>query len=365
MNLLIVVSDLTSKGGVVRSIVNMANAISSKENYEITLLSVFKPYNNEIFYVPYENIKTKYLNLDLNFKGNRIQKQLYFYKNLRNVARNYDCIISTNAHFNIYFAIMKKFKLKAKVLGSEHGSYNHLSKGWRILTKLTYRYLDTLILLTGKELKEYKKFAKNIAIIYNINNITKIGLEDIKSHEEKRILMVGRIDENKNYQDMIRAFSTLSKKYQDWHLDIVGDGEKNDMEKLQILIGELKLKDRVHLLGAYRNIEQFYKRAAIFVMTSKSEGLPMVLIEAISYGIPCVSYDIKTGPSDIIEDSKNGFLINYNEKRIENLQKKIEILMNDEALRKSMSNYAYKTSSKFDEEKIIPQWLEIIGENND
>ncbi|MCH4597593.1 glycosyltransferase, partial [Achromobacter xylosoxidans] len=125
-------------------------------------------------------------------------------------------------------------------------------------------------------------------------------------YDKKRFLAVGRLVEEKNFADMISAWKIVEKKVDDWDLIIVGKGE---LEKdLRQQIKDLNLQ-RVTIAGHSDHVEEYYKSASCYVLSSVYEGFPMVILEAQSYGLPVISYDCKTGPRDLVLHNFNGMLV--------------------------------------------------------
>ena len=108
-----------------------------------------------------------------------------------------------------------------------------------------------------------------------------------------------------------------------------------------------------------KDIEKYYREAAIFVLSSRNEGFAMVLLEAMCFSLPSVSYSCKTGPKEVISDGENGFLVEPGD--TEGFAEKMELLMNDEALRKRMGTQAAKTVMRFHKESILDQWETLLG----
>ena len=218
MKIAIALSDIKSTGGVARVVTNIANSLVKVPGYDVEIISCFKSIRENVSYNIDDNIKIRYVNLDMNVKKNKLMKQIYFLKEIRSILKysNSDVLISTNAHLNIY-SIIATLGLKTKVLGSEHGAYNHLSIGWRILTQVFYRYLDKLILLTSKEKHKYKLKENKIAIIPNmIDNSNK----KLSSLNNNNIVMVNRIDDNKNIFVELEVFSKVLKNNNNYKLNI-------------------------------------------------------------------------------------------------------------------------------------------------
>lgn len=135
-------------------------------------------------------------------------------------------------------------------------------------------------------------------------------------------------------------------------------GEGMDRRKLERKAKEAGLR-RLQFVGNVKDIEKYYREAAIFVLSSRNEGFAMVLLEAMCFSLPSVSYSCKTGPKEVISDGENGFLVEPGD--TEGFAEKMELLMNDEALRKRMGAQAAKTVMRFHKESILDQWETLLG----
>ena len=157
---------------------------------------------------------------------------------------------------------------------------------------------------------------------------------------------------------LLDVAKNVLQKNAEWNWDIYGDGE--DKKILEDRIVELGLTDRVTLKGNSSNMYSLYDDYAIMVMTSRYEGFPMVLIEAASRGLPLVSFDIHTGPNEIIVNEVNGYLINKGD--VVAMSEKISLLIQDCALRRAFSQEAIKSVERFREQQVIDRWIELIKE---
>ena len=177
--------------------------------------------------------------------------------------------------------------------------------------------------------------------------------------ESKNIVAVGRLSKEKGFDDLLKIFKSVNSSYPDWKLNIVGDGDMKD--SLLSLAKELKLGDKVIFHG-YQNkgyINNLLLDSSIYVMTSLTESFGLVLIEAMSYKIPCISYTSAQGANEIIDDGINGFLIkNRDEKEMIN---KIKLLIEDEKLRKKLGNKAKEKAKEYSGENILEKWSKLIN----
>ena len=138
----------------------------------------------------------------------------------------------------------------------------------------------------------------------------------------------------KQFDLLIKAFLKLKEKHLDWDLVILGNGEERD--NLNHMTRNFGITDRVHFPGSVGNISEWYERADLFVLSSIVEGFPNVLLEALTYGLPCISFDCNTGPRDIIQDGFNGILVDPNEKEL-GLSNAIDKIIVNQELRLNLS----------------------------
>lgn len=174
----------------------------------------------------------------------------------------------------------------------------------------------------------------------------------------KRVIAIGRLDYQKSFDRLIQAWKIVCDNSREWELDIYGQGEWKDM--LQGMIDQYGIADRCHLRGTTNDISHEYANSSMLVMSSHYEGLPMVMIEAMSSGLPCVSFDFKCGPRDIIDDGVNGLLVKDGD--IEGLAEAMLKLINDDELRSSMSVEARKVIGKYNEESVMEKWIKLYSE---
>jgi len=273
-------------------------------------------------------------------------------KKLENIFQkeNPDIIISFTTSVNVLSIISAKLS-KHKIIISERINYEFLSSQvWRLLRIATYRFSDALVVQSQYDKDKYS-FHKKSKVILNPLKIKQIE----QNKREKIILAVGRLDPQKGFDRLIKSFSLLQT---DWQLVVAGEGEER--ENLQSLIEELNLQEKVFLIGRKKDIENYYAKASIFTLSSRMEGFPNVLAEAMAYGCAVVAFDCLTGPRDIIEDNKNGFLVKDGD--IKMFAKKIDILINDKNIRENFSKEAVKITKVLGENKIVKEWEELIKE---
>jgi glycosyltransferase involved in cell wall biosynthesis len=207
----------------------------------------------------------------------------------------------------------------------------------------------------AKEIALANKRNANIRVIGNPIRNVKPGLPEEK---ENIVLTVGRLIRTKHLDQLIRLFVRIDQP--GWKLVIVGgDAQKqNLMVELQQLVRELDAADRVILAGNQMDVDSYYRRARIFAFTSSSEGFPNVVGEAMSAGLPVVSFDCVAGPSEMIKDGENGFLVPVF--AYTTFEEKLRLLMDDPELQKKLGGNARQSIAKFSVESIGQQFYSFI-----
>lgn len=356
MKLCFVVADITFKGGIERVTVNLANELI-KEN-DITIVSYFKT-NEKINYKLDNRIKVEYItnkkydgepgSIKRLFKFLRLE---YFVVNYFK-TKEYDYIIAQG--MPVAFLMFFLNFTKKKIIVCEHVHHNYYGSFIKNIRKILYRYYFKIVVLTEKDKSCFNKYLKNVECVPNfIPYISK----EISTLNNKTLISVGRLEEQKGYDILIDICSKFLYKYPEWKLKIFGEGNlKNKLEK-QIL--DNKLEKQVLLMGTTNKIEEEYLKSDIYIMSSRYEGFPMVLLEAGNYGLPVISFDCPSGPSDVIEDGVNGFLIKNFDKN--EIQTRIEELIKNEELKNKMGKNIKKKVEKFYKSEVLRKWNRILGE---
>lgn len=175
---------------------------------------------------------------------------------------------------------------------------------------------------------------------------------------EKIVLSVGRLIGTKHHAELIELFADINKP--DWKLVIVGGDalKQNNSRKLQRLISDLSVEDRVTLTGTIKEVGDWYQRSSIFAFASSSEGFPNVVGEALSHGLPVVAFDCVAGPRDMVSNGVNGYLVDT--MNFEKFQIKLCHLMEDEKLRAQMAEQAPASVYQFDQEIIGERYYQAL-----
>ncbi len=374
MKLLYCIPMIYNSGGMERVLSNKLNWLVENTDIEIVVVTTDNVGKEPFYSFPK---RVKYIHLDLNFAKhvnyNLIKKTIAHLRLMRKYkimlsdiikSESPDICISMGGKEvsflgNLKYCSKSILEMHFTISAREMLHSNILSVLNKIRTKQLIRdakKFDTIVVLSEYELKEWGKHTKNVVKIANHTTLT--SNESIENLHGNTAISVGRLEDEKDFFSMIDCWSSVIKTNPDWHLRIYGDGSL--MNSLQQHIDKLHISSNVHLMGALKEIEKAYSSASVFVMTSKHEGLPMVLIEASTFRIPLVSYDCPYGPREIIENGKNGFLIEPNNKQ--SMINSLNLLIENVSLRKEMGEMAYQNAMKYTPDYIMPQWVKLFNE---
>lgn len=355
MKILMVLNDIFGNGGVERVVATNSSFFVENLNYKVDICSLFRRGKKLNYYI---NDKVKLFDFK-KLECSKMKRNIYLMKSLERliVEEEYDIVIGCSS-FIIFLLLFLKLKRclklkKIKIISWEHSQYNNVDNKSKILRKFFYKFLDGIVTLTKADEELFRKFCKKTRCIYNINPYKVDKISDLKS---KNIIAVGRLEKEKGFETLITTFRKVVEKEKDWKLNIFGEGSQRN--KLEKLINDLELKNKVKLEGFSPSIGEKYLSSSIFVMTSLSESFGMVLIEAMSFGVPCISFDCDSGPREIIINNSNGYLIKLGD--VEALSEKILFLISNFEERERVRNEAIKNIDRYSKERILKEWKEYF-----
>ncbi|MCL2704807.1 MAG: glycosyltransferase family 4 protein [Spirochaetaceae bacterium] len=348
IKILIIIPNITRSAGTERAVCNLANILSKSEKYQLTILSIKSANGNPYYQI---NNKVKIIHCAVSVK-NKLLKRIQEYRKVKNICDSgkFDIAIGTYSAINTQLPFIRSIKKK---IAAEHINYDYAPFFPKIVRRIFYSLLDAVVLLTTADAVNYK-FHKNVVVIPN--SLSFIPKKQ-SLLENKTILSIGRLAYQKGFDRLIAAIALIKEKCLDWQVRIIGNGE--DKDKLKKQIENCGLKEIISIIPPTDKIEEEYYNAAIYVMSSRYEGLPMVLIEAKSCGLPIVSFNCPEGPSDIILDGINGFLIEKD--NVELLSKAIITLIENEELRKQFGKEATRDIDRFKPEHIGLLWEKLFN----
>jgi glycosyltransferase involved in cell wall biosynthesis len=227
-----------------------------------------------------------------------------------------------------------------------------IARYWRWKMDKLVKQLDALVLLTQHDADSWNGLTKTVVI----PNSLPFFPEKPSTCNQKQVIFVGRLNEQKGLEYLIETWERVHQKHKDWILQIYGDGEQREL--LLHLISEAKLKDAVVVNHSTRQIMDKYLESSIFLLTSRFEGFGMVLIEAMACGVPVVSFDCPWGPADIIKNGEDGFLVEYLN-TTEAAEKVVQLIESPE-LRMKMGIRARENVQRYSRNTVMKQWIELF-----
>ena len=255
-------------------------------------------------------------------------------------------VLIREVHFEKNYRRKDNTSLKGNLLAWMGEMYDY---HWKI------KGYDHIVILTEEDKERNWKGWKNVLVMPN--PITSV-CEEKSTCENKTAIAVGRLAEQKDFASLIRIWGRVAEKHPDWRLEIWGKGELEAALRQQI--EESGLEGKVCLMGYTAEPLKKMSQASMYLLTSQYEGLPLVLIEAMSVGLPLVSYICPTGPRDIIEDGQNGYLVAVGDEKT--FAERVCQLIEDEPLRKQMGQAGLKESEKYRIEDIAQRWMQLFRE---
>ena len=377
MRILIMHRSFALVGGAERVITDKANFLANA-GHQLLLVS----YEQGQHPLPYElHPSVGYKDLDCRFftlSKYSLPLHIYHFFRLRNKFRKAlrstvedfkpDVVVLASDWQTLMGSVVKSVN-PIPVIAEFHNTYAHImrkvesSENWlrKVVTQFYYRQTISnlrkclkLVVLTEIDAQNWRRHFDNVCVIPNPVTLYPDVIDDIPK-DNGRIIFVGRFNHEKRIDRLITAFSVIAERYPDWHVDIFGDG--NEKENLLRQIDECGLVNRVVIHEPTKAIYDEYKRSEMLVLCSEHEASPLVLVEAMACGVPCVSLDCPTGPRAIINDGETGLLAKDGD--VNDLASKIEWLIAHEAERKEMGRKARVFAASRKQDVVMGQWEKL------
>lgn len=348
--------DMSRGGGTERMTAIIANNLAIIDKYKVIIITLQNNHNKSFFELK-DNIKYIIINNKKNDNEINILKLILKLRQL--IKENkVDIIINVDVMLSI-FSMPSVLFTKVKIISWEHFNYmdNIGSKKTKYIRKISMFFSKVYIVLTKKDEKKFRRDKVPFANIKQIYNTCFIDKDYVGYDEDSKIIMsAGNFYKTKGFDYAIEIGKRIFLKYPEWKWYIYGDGK--ELEKINNMIKEYNLQSNIIIKCRTKDINKAFRESALFVLTSRMESFALVLLEAQANNLPTISFDIPSGPSEIIEDNVNGFLVEMYD--IDNMTDKICLLIEDRELRKSFSLNSRKNINKFDEKNIISKWEEVI-----
>ena len=365
------------KGGIERVFCDKMNYLAQNTSYDVTFIT-FEQGNHPFAYKLNDRIKV----VDINCRFVELWNYNIIKRNILNFIlrrklkkcltatlkkESPDIVISTTEDIKYNYCI---FNLPYRFIVESHVHMKEIIKSSikkqffiHSISKIFFKWklskinkCKLLVALTDADKRDWSKVINSdIIIIPNILTFYPDKITDY-SKRSKRILCVGRLTKQNGFDLMIKAWAIIADKHKEWKVDIFGDGELNNT--LNGLIKNYCLDESITIHPATNHLYDEYMDSSIFAFSSRFEGFGLVLIEAMSCGVPCISFDCPHGPSEIITNGKNGLLVQNG--NIDEFANSLDSMINNYEQRKFMSINARIDSQKYKRENIMPQWIELF-----
>ncbi len=347
-----------SSGGAERVASTLSNAWTARGD-QVTLIPTFSG-RGGCFYELSPAVRLVYLADLVSSRIRTWTNQVERLRALRRfiLAERPDVIVSFLSNVNVA-AVIAAFGLGIPVIICERVDpfAMPISRGLRLACRFSYPLATVLMVQTQAVATKFAASGWSLKRLRVIPNPVSEQMLDIQRRigdsTTKRLLSIGRLEEQKQFDILIRVFARLAQHYADWSLRIIGEGSLRTA--LQQQITELGLDARVELTGQSAMIGEELAMADIFALTSSYEGFPNALLEAMTVGLPCISFDCPSGPREISLDGQVALLVPLNDEQA--LELALERLMLDAELRQTLGRQAcVSVIERFSLDKILEQW---------
>lgn len=348
MKVFFLIEQLYNSAGTERIATDVVNELSIKTDWDIKFIVL----NKNIKTAFTLNDKVKVVSL-----SSKLSSPIKAIRRLRNIIKSErpDYIINV-ATIMSRISIPATILTNTKVITWEHFNLyagSKLGYLWRIFSATLS---DITVVLTHRDLNCYPSLIrKKLQTIYNFPTEMKGNTSLIKSNVA---ISVGRLTYQKGFDILLDVWKKVVESGCKWKLYIIGSGE--DEVKLKETANKLGLSDNVSFIPNTPNISEYYEEASLYIMTSRYEGLPLVLIEAKQKGLPCISFNCPNGPDEIIRDNKDGYIIDFGD--YEGMANAIlELTSKREKLKDFSTESIMDVKSRFCKDRIIEQWIDMLN----
>lgn len=271
-------------------------------------------------------------------------------------AASPDVVVSFTSRINIP-VLTAAIGTAIPVVVSERNNPNKTLQGpvWKLLRRLLYPRAACVVAQTRAEARWFSRISSRVQVIGNpVRPVQPVSAQ--QDGTAVRLLAVGRLEYQKGFDLLLEAFAKVVIELPIAELTIVGEGSRRP--ELEEQIRALGIAERVRLAGNVKGIEDYYRSADTFVLSSRHEGLPNVLLEAMAHGLPCVSFDCHFGPAEIIQDGQNGILVPSGDTTA--LAGAIVSLARDARSRRRLSAAAPSAVEAYLPDKVVSKWLTVF-----
>jgi glycosyltransferase involved in cell wall biosynthesis len=338
-------------GGAERVLVLLANHFE-EQGQDVTIIT----FNDNEVWKPNETIKRVKLH-EGRIKNQTIRSTLELMKHYYKKSNRPDVLISFMTRTNLIGIVVARF-YGIKIVSCEHINHSMEADNIEKFTRNhVYRYADALTCLTSFDIDFYKSKKVNVSVMPNPCAFE--AYKEVVRNREKVILAVGALNRyhHKGFDNLIPLIAPILEKHQDWKLKIVGGGGEG-MKLLEKLTKSHQIEDQVIFEGFSNEVSEIMQKSEIYIMPSRFEGLPMVLIEAMSQGMACIAFDCVSGPSDIINHDVNGILVE--DQNMQSMSEELNRLIENPEKRLEFAKRGVESLDKFKIEEIYQKYLDLF-----
>lgn len=368
IHILLMVSSMNA-GGAERVAANLSNAWAAS-GCHVTLLVTYSG-RGECFYPLSPTVELRYLADDIKGKGRSSGALTYIarFLGLRRLIqqRRPDVVVSFLTNVNVA-AVLASLGTKVPVVVCERTYPPHLptSEFWTLLRRWTYPLASRVAMLTSEGIEWLRReipHAHGVVIPNPVPYPLPVTTPEllpttVLGDARKVLLAVGRMSEEKGFSGLIEAFGSLAERHQQWDLVILGDGPLRPILAKQIQA--VGLGGRVFMPGRAGNVGAWYTRADLYVLSSRVEGFPNTLGEAMAHGCAAVSFDCDTGPRDLIRNEVDGLLVPPGS--VTALAESLGRMMRDDVMRDQFANRAQEVRDRFSMQSVQSLWDELFAD---
>lgn len=367
---------VSSATGGVRSIVNQANALAG--HHDVEVVTVFKDFKKLPFKLDKRVRRRRLMQVDRPWPKRQILERMArkpsrhvpedenrfadFNRATDFVLKRYlgglqgGVLVTTRPALNILAA---KFGSSSVVkIGQDHMNYRSYPEGLAAQMRLWYPKLDAVATLTKRDAAEFTEALGPEARVVQIPNLVPMPDSEPASLDSKIIIAAGRLTGQKGFDMLTDAFAKVAEKHPDWEVQIYGGGRHRD--RLREHIERTGMTEHVRLMGTTKKLQQRIRESAMYVLSSRYEGLPMTILEAMEQGVPVVAFDCHTGPADIITHDEDGILVPPED--VDALAAAITEMIENPERRRALGAQAHTSIRRFSGESVRPQWEKLYAE---
>lgn len=287
--------------------------------------------------------------------SNTIKRNIYYRRALREVQPD---IIVAFTHSMYFYVKLWSYGYNVPIIVSDHTSMGRdLGAISNYIRHQYYAQADLVTVLTKKDARLIEGLIPNNVVLYN-----PVTFDSVQNqvHRKKNIICIGRKDywHVKGFDRIIEIWAKLAHKYPEWILEIIGPGKIESEQHLKSIAEKMGVVHRVSFIGEQTDMQSIYQTSSIFALSSRVEGFPLVLLEAMSQGCACISFSMQGAVDEILNNNIDGYIVEDND--IDAFAEKLENIILDRSQRDKFSNHAIKNVKRFSKDVYIDNWDNII-----